>query len=74
MAALILFCIGLACIVFSKQATKVLQALIDHLVKRQSRRRRTPVADEDKVISPMLTVIIGIVIIGLAAFAHLQAK
>ena len=73
MGLLIAYCLGAACIVFPKQAAGVIQGIIDHLVDIQSKRMNTEVADEDKTIGSGTSILIGIVIVLLTAFAHSQA-
>lgn len=67
------YCVGIACIIFRNQATEIFQGIIDHLAQVQSERMNTPVADEDKKIGTNSSVLIGIVIIAITAFAHSQA-
>ena len=51
----------------------MIQGIIDHLVDIQSKRMNTEVADEDKTIGSGTSILIGIVIVLLTAFAHSQA-
>lgn len=74
MGILIAYLAGIACIVFRKQATTMIQSIIDHLAQVQSERMNTAVSEEDKTIGTSISVLIGIVIIAITAFAHLQIR
>jgi hypothetical protein len=67
---LITYCIGIVCIVFPKRAIKVIQAIADHLLKIASKRNSGAVSAEDMVIGPKFSVVIGVSILGITAFAQ----
>lgn len=74
MGALILFSIGVVCIVYPSQSTNVIQKVLSYITDRQSIRMGTPVPEEDRVIRPVFSIIIGFVILALALFAYLQSS
>lgn len=74
LAGLILFTIGIICIVFPTQSTSVMQKVINHIGDKQARRMNTPIAEGDIVIRPVFSIIIGFVILALAFFAYSQSS
>ena len=75
MGIIISYCIGLACICLPKKANKVIQAIMDYLVVNRSNYMKTEVPDEkDTRIRPVFSVVIGVTIVGITAFAHLSAR
>jgi predicted histidine transporter YuiF (NhaC family) len=70
---IISYCIGFAFIFLPKKANKVIQALIDRQVKISSNYMKTEVPEEkDTRIGPAFSIVIGLLILGLSAFAHLR--
>jgi len=75
LAALILFTIGVVCIVFPSQCTKVIQKVLSHVADVQSNYMKTSaVPEEDRVIRPVFSIVIGFVILALALLAYSQSK
>lgn|GEM_PF-1982719 len=68
MGILIAYCLGIICIVFPKRAVKVIQAIFDHFLKMASKRISGTVSEEDMVIGPKFSVVIGVSILGITAF------
>lgn len=71
MGLIISYGVGFACILFPKKAIKVIQAIINKLAVNQSNYMNTELPDEkDTTIGPAFSVVIGLLIVGLTAFAH----
>jgi hypothetical protein len=69
---IITYCIGIACIVFPKRAIKVIQAIFDHLLVIARRKIHGSVSEEDMVIGPKFSILIGVAILGITAFAQVM--
>ena len=67
---IIAYCFGLACIVLPRQGIKLFDAILQHALDRQVERMKTPVAEEDRVIRPVFSVVFGVLIIFLTFVAQ----
>jgi uncharacterized membrane protein len=67
---LLLYVVGIVCILFPKQMTKVIQNIIDYLIVIHSKRMNTEVSEEDVKIRPKFSIFVGIAILLVTAFAQ----
>ncbi|MFT5804008.1 MAG: hypothetical protein ACI9R8_001046 [Candidatus Paceibacteria bacterium] len=66
----ITYCLGIACIVFPKHAIKVIQAISDFLLEQAKKKVNGPVPKEDTIIGPKFSIVIGVAIRVITAFAQ----
>jgi CHASE3 domain sensor protein len=71
---LISYCIGLVCIFLPKNAIKVIQAISDDLLKKAEKRMNTEVDEDQTIIRPVFSIVIGVCIVAITYLAQTQSN
>ena len=74
MGLLILYCIGLVCIFLPNNAIKVIQAISDHLLKKAEERMNSEVDEDQTIIRPVFSIVIGVFIVEITYFFQAQSN